>query len=255
MKLRVLGSSGAEVPGYGLSAFLVNDSLLLDAGAATQSLTLEEQKKIKDILITHSHLDHIKDIAFLADNLILDNHVATINVYALRETIDAIRTYILNDIIWPDFTKIPSEDSPVLKFVPITPGQKFKIGDYNITPLPVKHSVPAVGYLVNTASASFVYTGDTGPSDALWEALINIDLQLLIIEVSFPDSMRDMAVMTGHLCPSLLRDQLSRCQISCERVLVTHIKPQYEEIITRELAALEGYSVEVLDSPRTIDLP
>lgn len=255
MTIRVLGSSGAEVPGYGLSGFLVDDSMLLDVGSVTQSLSLPEQKHIKDILITHSHLDHIKDLAFLADNLILDNHLNTINVYALKETIEAIKTHILNDVIWPDFTRIPSETKPVLRFIPIEPLKQLQIGQYRILPLPVDHSVAAVGYLVQDETGAFAYTGDTGPAEALWKALKGVKLNVLIVEVSFPDEMRHMAIKTGHLCPSLLKAQIDNHGISCERIFITHIKPQYEDSINEQLKKLQGYTIEVLDSPRIIDLP
>lgn len=255
MKLRVLGASGAEVPGYGLSGFLVDETVLFDAGSVTQSLTLSEQKKIKDIFITHSHLDHIRDIAFLADNLILDNHSATINIYCLKETITAVKTHILNNIIWPDFSQIPSKEEPILRFIPVMPFNEVKVRDYSVLPLPVKHTVPAVGYLVSDRHGTFVYTGDTGPSEDLWQSIKGKKLNVLIIEVSFPDEMREMAEKTGHLCPSLLKDGIENSGLVCERVLITHIKPQYEERILTQLASIRGYSIEVLDSPRIIDIP
>ncbi len=255
MRLRVLGASGAEVPGYGLSSFLVDEALLFDAGSVTQSLTLPEQKKIRDIFVTHSHLDHIRDIGLLADNLILDNHQTTINIYCLHDTFTAIKDHILNNIIWPDFSAIPSRDEPLLRFHTIMPLKEVKLQDYTILPLPVTHTVPAVGYLVSDGRGEFVYTGDTGPSEQLWDALRGRRLSVLIVEVSFPNEMEDMAVRTGHLCPSLLRQSLERADLSCERVFITHIKPQYEERILEQLKEITDYSVEVLDSPRIIEIP
>ncbi|RME64026.1 MAG: 3',5'-cyclic-nucleotide phosphodiesterase, partial [Nitrospirae bacterium] len=254
MKLRVLGASGAEVPGYGLSSFLLDGTVLFDAGSVTQALTLSEQKRIKDIFITHSHLDHIRDIAFLADNLVLDNHNTTINIYGLDETIAAIKSHILNNTIWPDFSRIPSKDNPLLRFIPVTPLKEVIVKDYRVLPLPANHTVPAVGYLVGSREGTFVYTGDTGPSEALWDALKGRTLDVMIIEVSFPDEMREMAEKTGHLCPSLLKEGIDSSGILCNKLLISHIKPQYEDKILTQLQGIKGYSIEVLDSPRVIEI-
>jgi len=255
MQIRVLGSSGAEMPGYTLSSFLLDGTLLLDAGSVTQSLSLHEQKDIKNVLLTHSHLDHIKDLAFLADNLVLENHFSTVNIYALADTIRIIKQHIFNDIIWPDFTKIPSTKEPLLRFIPVEPLRAFKINRYRILPLPVEHSVPAVGYLIESDSTVIAYTGDTGPSDALCKALEGIKLNVFIVEVSFPDELCAMAIKTGHLCPQLLKELIKSKRIYCDRILITHIKPQYEDIITQQLNSLISFPFEILDSPRIIEVP
>ena len=63
MKLRVLGCYGGNTPGRGMTSFLVNDTLALDAGWVSGALTLKEQVKVKDVVISHSHLDHTCSLA------------------------------------------------------------------------------------------------------------------------------------------------------------------------------------------------
>ena len=79
MKIRVIGCSGAELPGHNAPGFLLDDEIIFDAGSITSVLTAKEQLRIKHIFITHAHLDHIRSIPFLADNIIIKNRSSEIN--------------------------------------------------------------------------------------------------------------------------------------------------------------------------------
>jgi len=237
MKVEVLGSSGAELPGYNASAFLVDRRVLLDAGTVGTSLNEARQWEIRDILITHAHLDHIKAIPFLADNIIITRKEHSVTLFGTRDTLNTLSAHLLNDRLWPDFTKISASIEPVLKLRPITPGRPFRVNGYSVTAYPVSHTVPAVGYILKDGSGrSLLYTGDTGPTERIWRTTQKVNAA--IIEVSFPDSMEDLAVKTGHLTPHLLGEELGKMKTLPDRVLVTHIKPQYKREIERELAAL-----------------
>lgn len=252
MRLTILGSSGAEVEGHKLPAFLVDSCLLLDAGTIGASLSEAEQRKIRFILLSHSHLDHIRGIPFLADNIMLRNKKNDITIISIRCVLDALRNNLLNGTIWPDFTKIPDTD-PVLKLREITAGQTFGIDDYEITAYSVSHSVPAVGYIITDMKGKrLLYTGDTGPTDIIWKAAREINCA--IIEVTFPNGMEDRAIKTGHLTPGLLVKELNKMESLPEKILITHPKPQYLKQIKKEIEALHLKNIKILKDGKTYEI-
>lgn len=237
MKIRVLGCSGAESPGYNSPAFLVDGKILLDGGTIGSSLTEREQWKIRDILITHAHLDHIKAIPFLADNIIIRRKKHGVSLFGTAATLGTLRHHLLNNLLWPDFTKISASIDPVLKLRKIPLRKPFKVNGFLVTAFPVNHTVPAVGYLVrDRAGKALVYTGDTGPTETLWKSSGKVNG--LIIEVSFPNSLQDLAMKTGHMTARLLGDEIRKMAAVPDRILITHPKPQYVNRIRSEIAAL-----------------
>ncbi len=234
MNVKVLGSSGAELPGYNSPAFLVDGKVLLDAGTIGTSLGESKQWALRHILITHAHLDHIKAIPFLADNIVITRRKHSVTVYGTKETLKVLRENLLNDKLWPDFTKISASLDPVLKLKTIVPGRSFAVNGYSATAYPVSHTVPAVGYVIrDRLGRTLLYTGDTGPTQKIWTAAVHS--HVMIIEVSFPNRMEDLARKTGHLTPNLLGSEIDKMKHRPRKILITHIKPQYMAEISREL--------------------
>ncbi|KAB0666768.1 3',5'-cyclic-nucleotide phosphodiesterase [Oryzomonas japonica] len=252
MKLRVLGSAGAEFPGFRPPAFLVDDHLLLDAGTIGAVLTAEEQWGIRHIFITHAHLDHIRAIPALADNIIVQNLRQTVFVHAIPDVIAAMREHLFNGVIWPDFTSLPDRDAPVISFQPLEAGAVSVVSNYEIRAVAVDHTVPAVGYRVSHGGKTLAYTGDTGPTEEFWRCVDGIDA--LIVEVSFPDSMEALALTTKHLTSSLLRIELKKIGNLPRRILITHPKPQYYDTIRRELENLAMEEIELLHDGAVFEL-
>lgn len=252
MRLRVLGCSGAEFPNFHPPAFLIDDSLLLDAGTIGAVLSEEEQWAIKHIFITHTHFDHIKGIPLLADNIIIKGIEHTVRVASTRENLQAIRDHLLNNVIWPDFTMIPSVDAPVIEYLEIEPEREVLVDGYTVTACRVSHSVPAVGYIVRKGDKALLYTGDTGPTDRIWRHAV--DLSAMIVEVSLPNEMERMALLTGHLTAHLLAGELRKLGTLPPRILITHPKPQYYEIIRGELQALGMPRIELMHDGNVYDL-
>lgn len=248
MKLTVLGASGAEFPGFHPPAFLIDDSLLLDAGTIGAVMDEDAQWAIRHILLTHSHLDHIRGIPFLADNIIIKNKKHNVIVMGIKDTLKTLKNNLLNNSVWPDFTVIPDKLTPVLTLKTITAEKTFRLNEYKITAYPVNHAVAAVGYVVeDSGGVRLLYTGDTGPTDKIWKATSR-PINAAIIEVSMPNAMREMAIMTGHLTAELLVAEIAKMEIIPDRILITHPKPQYLKTITRELKALKKYNVQRLVS-------
>ncbi len=231
MAVRILGCSGSIAAHSRTTAFLIGQKVLIDAGTGVGDLKLEELAAIDDILLSHSHLDHITSIPLLADSVMRLRASAgcqPIRVHGLPQTLDALRRHIFNNIIWPDFTRLPSVERPVLTLVPFTLGDRLDLDSCVAEVLPAEHTVPAVGFALwpkpVDKAACWVFTGDTGPNPKLWQRLNELDVAQLVIETAFSDEDRAIAERSGHLHPaSLGRELLSLSQ--AVEVFITHIKP------------------------------
>ncbi len=248
MKLRVLGSAGAELPGFRPTALLIDEALLLDAGTIASVLTSDEQLLLKAILISHAHLDHIRGIPALAENLVIKNSQNSVALLCTREIFSSVRRHIFNDVIWPDFTKIPSA-SPVLTYVEMAPEMEMEQHGYSIQAIPVNHIVPSVGYLLGRNGRRLLYTGDTGPTMRIWQKAKG--LTSLVVEVSFPDRMLNIAMETGHLTPCLMKKELVKMVEIPPIIYVTHLKPQYYQEIKAEINGMHMENVIFLEEGKT----
>ncbi|MBB4842542.1 ribonuclease BN (tRNA processing enzyme) [Paucibacter oligotrophus] len=245
MKIRVLGCSGAIAAGYKTTAFLLDDDVLIDAGTGVGDLPLDDLARIDHILISHSHLDHVLSIPLLADSVLRLRAAAgrpPIQVHALPQTLEALRRHIFNGIIWPDFTRLPRPESPVLSLHPFEIGERLDLGrGRSIEVLSAAHTVPAVGFAVDAGPASghahWVFTGDTGPNPALWQRLAQLKLSHLVIETAFSNEEHELASLSQHLCPAALARELAQLAGPVS-VCITHIKPGEVEAVMQEIATL-----------------
>jgi len=240
MKLRVLGCSGG-IGGRHLrtTSFLLDGDVLIDAGTGVGDLTLAELSQIDHIFLTHSHLDHIASIPFLVDT-VGGMRTKPLVVHATRATTEILRNHLFNWAIWPDFTEIPSAEAPFLRYEEIELGGSFELGGRRITPIPARHTVPAVGYHLDSGAASLVFTGDTGPNEALWKVVNRIaNLKYLIIETAFSNKEQKLAEISRHLCPSMLAEELKKLERNAE-IYITHMKPGEIEPTMLEIEECAG---------------
>ena len=240
MKLRVLGCSGG-IGGRHLrtTSFLVDSDILIDAGSGVGDLSLAELSLIDHIFVTHSHLDHVTSIPFLVDT-VGGMRTKPLLVYATRATIEILKNHLFNWAIWPDFTEIPTLEAPFLRYQEIELGQTLSFSGRDITPIPARHTVPAVGYHLSSGAASLVFTGDTGPNEALWRVVNRIEnLKYLIIETAFSNKERQLADVSRHLCPQTLAEELAKLERNAE-IYVTHLKPGEIELTMQEIEECAG---------------
>lgn len=234
MNIFIAGAHSNESKKTRCISFVVDETLAIDAGALTSSLSLKDQEKIQTILLTHAHFDHIKDIPLLALNSYRMNK--SIDIYALPSVISAIKNHLLNGQIFPELHEIPGE-KPTVRFHRIVPFRQQKVKQYQVVSVPVNHAVNAVGYQVTDIEGkTFFYTADTGPGlTGCWQY---IDCQLLIIETSLPNIDKEYAIKTGHLTPELLLNELKvlkKIKKELPRIVVVHNDPLYEKEIKAEL--------------------
>jgi ribonuclease BN (tRNA processing enzyme) len=244
MRIKVLGCYGGQLLGFHLTSFLVNDSILLDAGSPTEALTLGQQGKLNHIFLSHTHLDHIKDIAFLADNRSLKrmnngDSSNCITIHSLQENLDTLKEHFLNDHIWPDFTMIPSKKNATLALHAIEPEETIEADGLKITAIKVNHPVPCTGFLLDQGDAQFIYSADTGATDRLWEvANEQPNLQGLIIDCSFANTYQRLADISGHLTPKRMAEELRKLDKFGEiPIYLYHMKPETLNVIQAEVDA------------------
>jgi len=247
MQLRVLGCHGGETPKHRTSSFLVGDTLAIDAGAITSSLSLDEQERIRSVLVSHPHMDHVRDLATLADNRCQQGG-STLDIVGVPATIHALRTHFFNDIMWPDFTRIDAMDGPTVRFIEVQPNCECEVDGHRVTPVMVNHTVDTSAFIIRQDRVSIVYGGDTGPTDELWRRINELDdLRVLMMEVSFPDDQAELAHTSRHLTPSSLTSELSKLKHGDELpILLYHIKPTFEAKVLRELAQIPGRNLQIL---------
>jgi ribonuclease BN (tRNA processing enzyme) len=240
MKLRILGCNGG-IGGQkrNTTSMLIDHDILLDAGTGVADLSIPELQAIDHVFLTHAHMDHIACLPFIPDAA-GDLRDQPLTVHASEETIEVLKAHVFNGQIWPDFSVIPSKEKPFVRFNKIKLGQTIKLGSRNITPLPAQHTVPAVGYLLESGSGSLVFSGDTTTNDALWEEVNKLkDLRYLIIETAFSDKDEPLAMISKHLSPRLLAEELKKLKLD-PKIFITHPKPGQADTILGEVRAKIG---------------
>ncbi len=234
MKLRVLGCSGGIGGNLRTTSFLLDRDILIDAGTGVGELSLSELTEIDHIFITHSHLDHIACIPFLVDSVGFMRKCPLV-VYCTAETREILQQHIFNWKVWPDFSRIPNEEYPYMRFQTIVQGEAIELGGRKITAIPALHTVPAVGFHLDSGSASLVFSGDTTNNDAMWEVINRIEnLRYLIVETAFSDSEKELAVLSKHFCPSMLAQDLLKFSRDAE-IYITHLKPGEVELTMKQI--------------------
>lgn len=240
MKLEVLGCAGG-IGGYQrfTTCLSLDGDILLDAGTGITNLDIDRLACIDHVFLTHSHIDHVAGLALLAD-AVRGKRQGPVTVHASEEVIAALKKYLFNWVLWPDFSTIPSADDPVLRWAPFKPGATIAIGGRMITGYPVNHTPGAVAYWVHDSNAGFLFSGDMCATPALWRMLLAEQrLRRVIVDCSFPNAESELAAQSMHFCPQSLLADIHAMPHSIE-FLIYHLKPGQEDLIMDELRAAAG---------------
>ena len=120
-----------------------NDMFGVDMVIPDFTFVVQNKDKIKGLLITHGHEDHIGSIPYLLQKLDLP-------IYGTRLTCGLIRNKL------EEFGLAGKT-----KFVEITPKQKIKLGCFTVEPIHVNHSIPdAVAFAIDSPAGTIIQTGD-----------------------------------------------------------------------------------------------
>jgi ribonuclease BN (tRNA processing enzyme) len=247
--VKFLGTHNAESKDTRLVSLLIDDVLAVDAGSLVSELTFPEQRKIKAILLSHGHYDHIRAVPAFAFN----NSDRTTKVVATSRTLEILSSHLIDGVVYPEFTSEASFlRKATIKFVPLEPLKPQDIEGYQVKAVPVPHPLDGVGFEITSRDGkTLFYTGDTGPGlSSVWR---DISPQLVIAEVTWPDRLASTARAAAHLCPQMFKEELlelRRLKGHLPKVAAIHMSPRHETEIrkeVREVADLLGISIDIPD--------
>jgi cAMP phosphodiesterase len=221
-----------------LTCFLIDECVAVDAGSIALALNADQRKSVRDIIVTHPHMDHIASLPIFIDDL-FETLKSPVRVYATPEVIGLLERDIFNWNVYPRFSELKNEFGPVMEYVPIPAGEEFKIAHLTARAVPVNHIVPTIGLLVSDGKSTVAFSSDTSETDEFWKVINSApSLNALLIEASFPDSMAKLAEVSRHYTPASLQRDLRKLNHNGLDILAVHIKPAYRQMVIDELNAL-----------------
>jgi len=262
LKFKFLGSHGSELlvkdgPNEQRCrslGILVNDNLMVDAGTLASELPLDDQIRLQHVLISHFHLDHVKELPSLADNLV-DIAKDPLLVVSVPSILKGLRTHLFNDQIFPDFFDLPTPQRPTLKEFPLVSGQEVWMSGLGVTPVYVNHTVPSLGFIIRDQESAVVFSGDTCQTEEIWAlAAKTTNLKAAFIETSFPDEMMSMAQVSKHLTPSLLAQEFKKIGKPDLPLYVYHVKAKFQGKIVEQVKKYNIPNLTVLEEGQELHI-
>ncbi|APR79703.1 CAMP phosphodiesterases class-II:Metallo-beta-lactamase superfamily protein [Minicystis rosea] len=247
MELRVIGCHGGETPRHRTCAFVIDDTLAIDAGSLTSGMELDAQVRLTTCLVSHAHLDHVRDLATLADNR-CQMRAPPLIVAGTAATLETLRRHFFNNVLWPDFSQIPAGSGNTIEYVELSPEKPMELAGKTVRAVLVDHTIEASSFIIEGRDGAIGYSGDTGPTNRMWEVLnAQPDLRALLMEVSFPNREQRLATVSGHHTPQTLAQDMAKYKAPRDLpTLLYHIKPAFQSEVERECAALPGLNLQVL---------
>ncbi len=235
-----------------LACFVVDDLIAFDAGSLAISTSAEQKKQIRDVVISHAHLDHIAGLPLYIDDLFATIR-RPVQIYATAEVIEVLERDIFNWSIYPRFSELRNDYGVVVEYRPFETEKEFSVKHLKVKAIGVNHKVPSVGFIVSDGNSTFALTNDTAEMNRFWE-VVNEEKQLsaLLVECAFPNELSSLACSSHHLTPKVLEKELAKLKQNCP-IYVVNIKPMYVEKVTRQIAELEIANLRVLDVGKKYD--
>ena len=234
-----------------LTCFLIDDCVAVDAGSLGIALTGDQRSKVRNIVVTHPHMDHIASLPIFIDDL-YPTLTEPVRVHATSEVIELLERDVFNWNVYPRFSDLRNNYGPVMEYVPIPIGNAFPVAHLSVIAVPVNHIVPTVGLIVSDSSSSVAFSSDTAETDLFWDVVNDMPhLDALLIEASFPNNMAELAEVSRHFTPASLGRELKKLDHNGIDVLAVHLKPSYRDLIIRELYALNIPKLGVMEPGKT----
>jgi ribonuclease BN (tRNA processing enzyme) len=257
VKIQLLPSTfdgeGRATPEQRLTCFLIDDRVTVDAGSIALALTDEQRATVRDVIVTHPHMDHIASLPIFIDDLfgVLEE---PIRVHATEEVIAMLERDIFNWTVYPRFSELKNEHGPVMKYVPFKHGEEFQVAHLKVIAVPVNHIVPTVGMVISDGKTTVAFSSDTYRTEEFWQ-LVNKTphLDALMIEASFPNEMSQLAEVSRHFTPETLAEELDKLNHNGLDILTVHLKPAYRETLIKELKDLNIPKLSIMEPGHTYE--
>ena len=236
-----------------MTCFLIDDCVAVDAGSIAIALTNEQRSRVRDIIVTHPHMDHIASLPIFIDDL-YPSLREPICVHATPEVISLLERDVFNWNVYPRFSELKNDYGPVMKYVPIPKGIPFKVAHLEVVAVPVNHIVPTVGLVVSDGKRSIAFSSDTAETEEFWKILNEMkDLDALLIEASFPNRMAQLAEVSRHFTPATLGEELKKLNHNGMDIMTVHLKPTYRDEIIQQLTDLNIPKLSVMEPGRVYE--
>jgi cAMP phosphodiesterase len=257
LRIQLLPSSfdanGSANAAQRLTCFVIDDHVTVDAGSLGIALSDEQRLTVRDVIVTHPHMDHIASLPIFVDDLFGELE-QPIKIHATAEVIELLKADVFNDTVYPKFDELRNQHGRVMTYVPFETGKEFTVAHLKAIAVPVNHIVPTVGLLMSDGKSIVAFSSDTAETDEFWE-LVNQakHLDALFIEASFPNSMQKLAEASKHLTPSMLQHELKKLSHNGMDILAVHLKPAYREAVIRELNETNIKNLSVMETGRVYE--
>lgn len=257
MRIQLLPSSfdaaGSATPAQRLTCFLIDDRVTVDAGSLGIALTDPQRRVVRDVIVTHPHMDHIASLPIFVDDLFGELE-EPIRIYATEEVIGLLKLDVFNDTVYPKFDELQNQHGSVMEYVPFETGKQFKVAHLTVTAVAVNHIVPTVGLLLSDGKTTVAFSSDTAETNEFWQ-MVNqaARLDALFIEASFPNAMRALAEASKHLTPLMLQSELAKLNHNGMDILAVHLKPAYRDTVIRELSEIGIDNLSVMETGRVYE--
>ena len=257
MKLQLLPSTFAEngtaSPRQHLSCFVVDDQVAIDAGSLAMAASAVQQKQIRDVVLTHAHLDHIAGLPLFIDDL-FSNLEAPVCVHATHEVVETLERDIFNWEIYPRFSELENTSGAVMKYQPFEVGEEFTVKHLRLKAVAVNHKVSTVGFVVSDGQKKFAISGDTAEISGFWRVLnTEKNLSALLVECAFPNELEELAHISHHLTPKTLKKELEKFNRKQCSIYVINIKPMYRDDVVRQIGELKIENLQILEVGRVYE--
>lgn len=257
LKIQLLPSSfdaaGRATAAQRLTCFLIDDRVTVDGGSIGLALTEAQRATVRDVIVTHPHMDHIASLPIFVDDL-FGELKEPIRIHGTAEVIKLLERDVFNDNVYPKFAELRNQHGPVMVYVPFRTGEPFSVGHLTVMAVNVNHIVPTVGLIVSDEQSTVCFSSDTAETDELWEAANSAPrLDALFIEASFPNSLSALAAASKHLTPESMRQELQKLSHNGIDILAVHLKPAYRTTLIKEIEALGIQNLSVMEAGRVYE--
>lgn len=257
MKLQLLPTTfdenGQATAQQHLCCFVINDCVAIDAGSLATSTNKIQKENIRDVVLTHAHLDHIAGLPLFIDDLFA-NLDEPIRIHATQDVIDALENFIFNWTIYPRFSELKNDNGEIIEYKSFQVEQEFAVKDLTFKPLSVNHKVPTVGFIINDDKSKIAISGDTSEMETFWDKVNQENaLQALLIECAFPNQLTEIAHSSHHLTPKTLSEELKKLtKLDCP-IYIINIKPMYYEQVVSQINELQISNLKILEVGRVYE--